>query len=120
MPDTVLLQLAGQFLYKVKLNEPTTELEKQLAALDYNQLKNGLNNDNAIKSFWLNMYNGWFQVLAVREKLTRPAIFSSKVITIASKNSAWIKSNMVSFANTAGNSARAIFLLFSRGKPLNN
>jgi hypothetical protein len=31
------------------------------------------------------MYNGWFQLLATREKLKRPSIFTSKVITIASK-----------------------------------
>ncbi len=85
MPDTSLLQLSEQFLYKVKLEEPTDELEKQLATLDYNRLMNGLNNDKAIKTFWLNMYNGWFQVLAVREKLRRPEIFTSKRITIASK-----------------------------------
>lgn len=85
MPDTSLLQLSEQFLYKIKLEEPTSELEVQLANLEYNRLQDGLNNDNAIKTFWLNMYNGWFQVLAVREKLKRPKIFTSKQITIASK-----------------------------------
>lgn len=85
MPDTSLLQLSEQFLYKVKLQESTTELEEQLAILDYNRLRNGLNNDNAIKTFWLNMYNGWFQILATREKLKKPKIFTSKQITIASK-----------------------------------
>ena len=85
MPDTLLLQLSEQFLYKVKLGEPTGQLEEKLATLDYNRLHNGLNNDNAIKTFWLNMYNGWFQILAVREKLKRPAIFTSKIIIIASK-----------------------------------
>lgn len=85
MPDTSLLLLSEQFLYKVKLQESTTELEEQLAILDYNRLRNGLNNDNAIKTFWLNMYNGWFQILAIREKLKKPKIFTSKQITIASK-----------------------------------
>jgi hypothetical protein len=85
MPDTLLLQLSEQFLYAVKLDEPTSELEEQLANLNYDSLRNGLNNDNAVKTFWLNMYNGWFQVLAVREKLKNPEIFKSKRITIASK-----------------------------------
>jgi hypothetical protein len=85
MPDTLLLQLSEQFLYAVKLEEPTNELEEQLAGLDYDRLQTGLNNDNAIKTFWLNMYNGWFQVLAVREKLKNPEIFKSERITIASK-----------------------------------
>lgn len=83
--DTFLLQLSEQFLYKIKLKEPTAELEEQLANLDFNRLRNGLNNDNAIKTFWLNMYNGWFQVLAIREKLKKPKIFTNKQITIASK-----------------------------------
>ena len=85
MPDTTLLRLSEQFLYNVKIGEPTNQFEEQLATLDYNSLRNGLNNDNAIKTFWLNIYNGWFQVLAVREKLRRPEIFTSKRITIASK-----------------------------------
>jgi hypothetical protein len=86
MPDTLLLQLSEQFLYNVKVEEPTQQLEEQLAALDYNRLVSGLNNDDAIKAFWLNMYNAWFQVLAGREKLKNPEIFKSKRITIALKN----------------------------------
>jgi hypothetical protein len=85
MPDTLLLQLSQQFLYKIKLDEPTTEEESQLAAIDYSSLKNGLNNDDAIKTFWLNMYNGWFQLLATRDKLKNPEIFKLKRILIASK-----------------------------------
>jgi hypothetical protein len=85
MPDTLLLQLSEQFLYAVKLEEPTNDLEEQLAGLNYDRLLSGLNNDNAIKTFWLNMYNGWFQVLAVREKLKNPEIFKSERIVIASK-----------------------------------
>lgn len=85
MPDTLLLQLSEQFLYNIKVEEPTQQLEEQLAALDYNRLVTGLNNDNAIKAFWLNMYNAWFQVLAGREKLKNPEIFKQKKINIASK-----------------------------------
>lgn len=85
MPDTLLLQLSEKFLYSIKVEKPTRELEEQLAALDYKRLVSGLNNDNAIKAFWLNMYNAWFQVLAGREKLKNPEIFKSKSITIASK-----------------------------------
>lgn len=86
MPDTLLLQLSEQFLYNVKVEEPTQQLEKQLGGLDYNRLVSGLNNDDAVKAFWLNMYNAWFQVLAGREKLKNPEIFKNRRITIASKN----------------------------------
>jgi hypothetical protein len=85
MPDTLLLQLSEQFLYAVKLDEPTNKLEEQLASINYDSLRNGLNNDSAVKTFWLNMYNGWFQILAAKKKLKRPEIFKSKQITIASK-----------------------------------
>lgn len=83
-PDTLLLHLSEQFLYAVKIEEPTDKLEEQLATLDYNRLKGGLSNDNAIKTFWLNMYNAWFQVLATRKKLKNPEIFKTKQIIIAS------------------------------------
>jgi hypothetical protein len=85
IPDSALLQLSEQFLYKIKLGEPIEVLETELASLDYASLQMGLNNDNAIKTFWLNIYNGWFQVLAVREKLKRPYIFTAEKIIIASK-----------------------------------
>lgn len=32
------------------------------------------------------MYNAWYQILAVREKMTRPKIFNSKKIPIAGRN----------------------------------
>jgi Protein of unknown function, DUF547 len=83
--DSSILQLSQQFLYAVKLKEPTAAIETRLAALDYSNLKNGLSNDEARKVFWLNMYNGWFQILASRERLKKPAIFKNKKITIASK-----------------------------------
>jgi Protein of unknown function, DUF547 len=85
MPDTLLLKLSEEFLYAVKQDDSTKELEEQLANLNYGRLHNGLNNDNAIKTFWLNMYNGWFQVLAAKRKLKNPEIFKSKQIIIASK-----------------------------------
>jgi len=85
MTDTALLRLSEQFLYAVKIEEPTILLEKELAALEIDQLIIGLNNDEAIKTFWINMYNAWFQILAVREKMKRPKIFTTKAILIAGK-----------------------------------
>lgn len=83
IPDIALLQLSERFLYAVKTEASTTVLETELAALDMKKIKTGLNNDEAIKTFWINMYNAWFQILAGREQLTRPAIFTKKVIPIA-------------------------------------
>jgi hypothetical protein len=83
MVDTTLLNLSEQLLYNVKTEEPTSMLEKELATIEMERLINGLNNDDAIKTFWINMYNAWFQILAAREKKKRPEIFTSKLITIA-------------------------------------
>jgi len=86
MPDTTLLKLSEDLLYNVKTEEPTAAFESALAKTDLQQLISGLNNDDAIKTFWVNIYNAWFQILAAREKLKRPEIFTSTKINIASKN----------------------------------
>ncbi len=85
LPDTSLIKLSGELLYHVKTGEPTEEIEKKLAGLDLSKLKNGLPTDEAKKTFWLNIYNAWFQVLAVREKKGRPEIFSGKLVLIAGR-----------------------------------
>jgi hypothetical protein len=81
--DTALIKLSQDFLYHVKIKEPTDSIEMLLAGIDYNRLTNGLPTDAEKKTFWLNMYNGWFQLLAGREKLTNPEIFKVRRITIA-------------------------------------
>lgn len=68
MPNTSLLNLSKQLLYNVKTEEPTNDLELALSNKIMNNIIEGLNNDDAIKTFWINMYNAWFQILAVRER----------------------------------------------------
>lgn len=85
MPDTSLLKLSESLLYNVKTDEPTADIEKELSGIDKKRIVEGLNNDDAIKTFWVNMYNAWFQILAVREKKKNPEIFTSKLILIAGK-----------------------------------
>ncbi len=85
MPDTAILKLSGDLLYHVKTEKPTDSIELSVLKLDMQQLVAGLNNDNAIKTFWINIYNAWYQILAVREKQTRPEIFTAKLISIAGK-----------------------------------
>jgi len=83
MPDTALIKLSEQLLYSVKTEEPTIMLEKELATIEMERLINGLNDDDAIKTFWINIYNAWFQILATREKKKKPGIFTGKLIPIA-------------------------------------
>lgn len=85
LPDQELIDLSGEFLLAVKTGDSTQLLEARLASLPMSRLISGLNNDEAIKTFWINMYNAWFQVLAGREKMTRPRIFTSKAIPVAGR-----------------------------------
>lgn len=77
------ISLSGELLYKVKTETPTDSLELSLAKIKLPELISALNNDDARKTFWVNIYNAWFQILSVREKKTKPEIFSKKLITIA-------------------------------------
>ncbi len=83
LPDTSLLLLSEKLLYQVKTKKSTKDIEKDMATTNMQRLVNGLNNDDAIKTFWLNMYNAWFQILAQREKLKNPEIFTKKRVLIA-------------------------------------
>lgn len=80
--DTTLLQLSERLLYRVKTQEPVNELEEKLNNLSKKNLKKGLANDIAKKTFWLNMYNAWFQLLAARG-WKNPDIFNKKLIPVA-------------------------------------
>lgn len=68
MPNSSLLNLSEQFLYNVKKEESTNDLELALSNKSMNNIIEGLNNDDAIKTFWINIYNAWFKILSVREK----------------------------------------------------
>ncbi len=83
LPDASLLNLSQEFLYRIKIGDSTTTLEFSLASIEKEMLIDGLNNDEAKKTFWINMYNAWFQVLAVREKMKNSEIFTAKSIIIA-------------------------------------
>jgi len=61
-----MLKLSGELLYKVKIKADSKAVEKALSGLTYNQLLEGLKNDAAKKTFWVNMYNAWYQILAIR------------------------------------------------------
>jgi hypothetical protein len=75
--------LSEQLLENVKRGEKSIDIEKRLAGLSQQELTVGLIDDDAKKTFWINMYNAWYQLLATREKLKNPQIFTSKAILIA-------------------------------------
>lgn len=81
-PDRKLIELSGKLLLQVKMDEPVDSLRDALAKLKTDHLMSGLPNDDARKTFWINIYNAYFQILATKDKKTRPAIFKEKLITI--------------------------------------
>ena len=77
------ISLSEQLLYHVKTEAATDTLERQLATINLPDLVYGLSDDKARKTFWINIYNAWFQILATREHKTRPAIFTNKLVNVA-------------------------------------
>ena len=81
-PNKSLVALSGKLLLSVKSETPTERIETELAEIKKENLVIGLSNDNARKTFWINIYNAYFQILAVREKKKVPEIFTEKLIKI--------------------------------------
>jgi len=73
-----LLSLSGKLLLNVKMNLDTKAEELKLKNIDLIQLNNELNTDEAKKTFWINIYNAYYQILANRLKIHRKNIFSKK------------------------------------------
>jgi hypothetical protein len=82
-PDQTILKLSEKLLYAVKTESVTDSMEKDLASLKMDNVITGLSNDAARKTFWINVYNSYYQVLSTREKKTNPAIFKEKLIPVA-------------------------------------
>lgn len=82
-PSEKLLRLSEELLYGVKTETSTDTIEKSLSSLSTADLIHGLSNDKARKAFWINIYNAWYQILAIRYKKTNPSIFTQKIIPIA-------------------------------------
>lgn len=81
-PDQTILKLSEKLLYAVKTESATDSLEKELAFLKMENLTTGLSNDAARKTFWINVYNSYYQILAIRAKKTSPGIYKEKLIPV--------------------------------------
>ncbi len=81
-----LINLSEKLLYAVKTDSPTDSIEKVLAFFNFRDLLTGLNNDTARKTFWINIYNAWYQLLATRDKKSKPEIFTGRFKYIAGKS----------------------------------
>ncbi len=61
-----LLSLSEQLLENVKRGENSNDIEKILASLMQQELIDGLTDDATKKTFWINFYKAWYQLIATR------------------------------------------------------
>ena len=57
-----------KFASRITTGNTTDDLEEALAALSLIKLNSTLDTDDAKKTFWINIYNAFFQVLTTRDK----------------------------------------------------
>lgn len=84
-----LVQLSQEFMYAAKTGENTENYMRSLAALSYDSLKLNLGTDPEKKAFWINLYNGFTQVLLQKNPGLynhRGRFFSAKQIAVAGKS----------------------------------
>ena len=87
--SNALVALSQQFIYAAKTGDSTLLLEKALKNTDYNSLKNKLKSDEEKKAFWINIYNGYTQVLLKKnpgQYKNRNKFFKRRQIDIAGKS----------------------------------
>ncbi len=83
-----LVNLSQQFIYVAKTGEPVESLIMKLKNLSYDSLKNSLSSDAEKKAFWINLYNGYTQMIlkADADKYKeRNKFFKAKQIEVAGK-----------------------------------
>ncbi len=86
--SNALVQLSQQFIYAAKTSEATDSPVLALKNLSYADLKNKLKSDDEKKAFWINLYNGYTQVIlkfSPEKYKSRNTFFKSKQIEIAGK-----------------------------------
>jgi hypothetical protein len=74
-----LPELSGKFLYNIKTGRPADSIRNVLQTLSAETIATSLNNDSQKKTFWINMYNAWYQVLA-QQGYKAPKIFTEKAL----------------------------------------
>lgn len=81
-------QLSAAFIYAAKTGNDISGIEKKLQALGFDDLKGSLKSDHEKKAFWINIYNGYTQLLLKKDATIykkRNKFFKAKQINIAGK-----------------------------------
>lgn len=83
---TDYVKLSQNFLYAAKTGDSTATFIDSLKSADQNVVAGQLNNDHKRQAFWLNLYNGFTQVILKNDPgqyKTRGSFFSGKQINVA-------------------------------------
>ncbi len=83
-----IIDVSQQLLLAAKTKEPTDSLVNIIRAITGEQLKAQLNNDDAKKAFWINLYNAFTQVNLSKNPenyKNRSSFFGGRQIEIAGK-----------------------------------
>lgn len=78
-----LLKISEQILLAVKMQKPTSSFVSDLGNMDISSLQNQLCTDNKKKTFWINIYNAFYQILRKEKGLKKPKIYRNKEIRLA-------------------------------------
>jgi hypothetical protein len=81
--ETNLTILSGNLLLQVKLNKDSSEEQIKLKNSTFAQLQQELISDESKKCFWINIYNAYYQILAVQSAENTKNIYNRKEIFIA-------------------------------------
>jgi hypothetical protein len=79
-----ILQQAEQLLLAVKMQQSTSDLVKALAEGVTTTLLEQLDTDTKKKTFWINIYNAYYQILRQAGHI-KPQIYRSRLFVIAGK-----------------------------------
>ena len=76
-------QLSEALLLAVKQGKTTPALEEELASFSLENLQEKLGEDNQKNAFWINIYNAFYQLLRIEDRVDKSKIYVSKSIPIA-------------------------------------
>lgn len=79
-------KISEKLLLAVKTNQPHDSFLSQLVNYSLDQLQQELENDDAKKAFWINIYNALFQIFRKLDNIDKPEIYRDKLIKIAGEN----------------------------------
>ncbi len=83
-----LVALSQQFIYATKTGDNTENLANIINKITMADLKNNLQSDDEKKAFWINLYNGFTQMLLTKNPDSykkRNKFFKAKQISVAGK-----------------------------------